>query len=194
MLQYLIGLGLSDISPYHKTYWGLTPWDEFLYAHVADESELGGRCKPTLAEQGAFVELFQGARDRYLQHDICILGHILSAMRKRDVTVAREDLTLSIRRETNWECHDRAAWYRAVDKRVQSMEWDFAMEDVEGFLVDMKEELDTPVWKYPSIWGIYLWGKDGEDQVTEEELVESDRSSEEDFIEDEVPAAQDQVE
>jgi hypothetical protein len=159
MLEYLCGLGLSDISPYQKSYWGFTPWDAFIYTHVADEWELQGSRKPTLAEQGAFVELFQGARDRYLQHDICILGHILSAMRKQDVTAAREDLAVLIGRETYWECHDRAAWYRAVDKRVLSMEWDFAMEDVEEFLVDMKKELDTPVWKYPSEWGSYLWGK-----------------------------------
>jgi hypothetical protein len=193
MLEYLCGLGLFDISPYQKDYWGFTPWDLFIYTHVADEWELQKDRKPTLAEQEAFVELFQGARDRYLQHDIFILGHILSAMRKQDVTAAREDLALLIRRETNWECHDRAAWYRAVDKRVQSMEWDLAMEDVEEFLVDMKEELDTPVWKYPSKDGIYLWRGDDEDWITEAESVESDWSSEEDLIQDELPAAQDQV-
>jgi ankyrin repeat protein len=159
MLECLCGLGLSDISPYQKDYRGFTPWDFFIFTHVANEWQLRGHRKPTPAEQMAFVELFQGVRDRYLQHDICILEHILSAMRKQDVTAAREGLALLIGRETNWECHDRASWYRAVDKRVQHMEWDLAMEDVEDFLVDMKKELDTPVWKFPSFWGAYLWGK-----------------------------------
>lgn len=192
MLEYLCGLGLCDISPYQKDYWGFTPWDSFLYALVADEWELRGNRKPTLAEQRAFVALFQGARDRYLQHDICVLGQILSAMRKQDATAAREDLALLVGRETNWQCYDRAAWYRAVSKRVQSIEWDFAMEDVEEVLMDMKKELNTPVWKFPSKWGSYLWGEDYEDCIIEKELIESDWSSEEDLMEDEVPAVQDQ--
>ncbi|KAG5662400.1 hypothetical protein KAF25_004818 [Fusarium avenaceum] len=198
MLECLCGLEPSDINPYQKDHWGFTPWYLFIYLHFADEWNLQGRWnlegrhEPTPDEQMAYVELFQGVRDRYLQHDICILEHILSAMRKKDVTAAQEDLALLIGRETNWGCHDRAAWYRAVDKRVQSMEWDFAMEDVEDFLVDMKEELDTPVWKFPSFWGAYLWEEDDEDCITEEESSESDWSSEEDLIEDEVPATQGQ--
>lgn len=198
MLKCLCGLEPSDISPYQKDHWGFTPWDLFIYLHVADERNLQGRWnlegrhEPTPAEQMAYVELFQGVRDRYLQHDICILERILSAMRKQDVTAAREGLALLIGRETNWGCHDRASWYRAVDKRVQHMEWDLAMEDVEDFLVDMKKELDTLVWKFPSFWGAYLWGEDDKDWITEEESVESDWSSEGDMTEDEVPAAQDQ--
>jgi hypothetical protein len=39
--------------------------------------------------------------------------------------------------------------------------------------------------------GQLLMGEDGEDRVIEEELVESDCSSGEDLIEDEVPAAHD---
>ncbi|KAI6776198.1 hypothetical protein HG530_000143 [Fusarium avenaceum] len=198
MLECLCGLEPSDINPYQKDHWGFTPWDLFIYLHFADEWNLQGRWnlegrhEPTPAEQMAYVELFQGVRDRYLQHDICVLEHLLSAMRKQDVTAAREGLALLIGRETNWGCHDRASWYRAVDKRVQHMEWDLAMEDVEDFLMDMKKELDTPVWKFPSFWGAYLWGEDGEDSIIEEESSESDWSSEEDLIEDEVPATQDQ--
>ncbi|KAM0334597.1 hypothetical protein ACHAPQ_005088 [Fusarium lateritium] len=191
MLEYLCGLGLSDISPYHKNSRGLTPWDMFLKTHVADEWGLRGRRKPNLAEQDAFVELFQGVRDRYLQHDICILKQIFSALQKQDVTSAREDLALLIERERNWECYDRAAWYRAVEKRVEYLEWDLAIEDVEGCLVDMKKELDTPVWKIPSKWGHYLWGDDDGDWITEEEWVESEWSTEEDLAEDEYPEFQD---
>ncbi|KAM0222245.1 hypothetical protein ACHAQD_004648 [Fusarium lateritium] len=191
MLEYLCGLGLSVISPYQKDCMGLTPWDAFLFTHLADEWQLGGFRKPNLAEQEAFVELFQGVRDRYLQHDICILERVLSALQKQDVTSAREDLALLIERERHWECHDRVAWYRAVDKRVQHLEWDLVIEDVEGYLVDMKIELDTPVWKIPSKDGHYLWGDDDEDWITEEEWVESDWSTEEDLAEDKDPETQD---
>ncbi|KAM0237473.1 hypothetical protein ACHAP5_008974 [Fusarium lateritium] len=191
MLEYLCGLGLSDISPYHKNHKGLTSWDVFLKTHVADEWGLRSRRKPNPAEQEAVVELFQGVRDRYLQHDICTLERIFSALQKQDVTSAREDLALLIERERYWECYDRAAWYRAVDKRVEHLEWDLAIQDVEGCLVDMKIELDTPVWKIPSKWGDYLWGDGDEDWITEEEWVESDWSTEEDLAEDEDPETQD---
>jgi hypothetical protein len=48
---------------------------------------------------------------------------------------------------------DLLSRYQAVDKRIQHLEWELATEDVHEYLTELKEELDTPVWRTPSKYG-----------------------------------------
>ncbi|KAM0354171.1 hypothetical protein ACHAPU_001206 [Fusarium lateritium] len=157
-LEYFLSLELSCINPFQKTL-DDTPWDYFVLANTVSkwDRDRGVIRKPNLAEQEAFVELYQGVRDRWLKQDIYILEQIFSALRKQDVAEVRKNLASLIEKETSWENDDLASWYRAVDKRVQHMEWELATEDVEECLLDMRKELDTPVWEVPSIFGGIFW-------------------------------------
>ncbi|KAF5673468.1 ankyrin PH SEC7 domain-containing protein [Fusarium heterosporum] len=190
-LTYLISLELSGIDPFQKVL-GATPWDLFVITNTISERYRGRIRKPNFAEQEAFVELYQSVRDRWLQQDICILEQILSAFRKKDIAEARKKLASLIEKESSWEKGDLASWYKAVDKRVQHMEWELATEDVEGYLVDVRNELDTPVWMIPSAWGEFVWSDGDEGSVSGLESSESAPSAQGDLVKLEVPAVRDQ--
>ncbi|KAF4994045.1 hypothetical protein FGRMN_6079 [Fusarium graminum] len=187
-LEYLTSLELSCVHPFQKAR-GNTPWDYFVYSQTVSEWKRGNIRNPNFAEQEAFVKLYQGVRDRWLRHDICILEQIISALRKEDITEVRKNLASLIEREIHWGNGELASWYQAVDKRIQHMEWELAAEDVEECLVDMRKELDTPVWKIPSTWGEFLWDDGDERSASVLESLESARSSEEPSVEFKVPAA-----
>ncbi|KAF4964827.1 hypothetical protein FSARC_7289 [Fusarium sarcochroum] len=158
--------------------WGDTPWDEFIDVTNTDEWYIVDRRKPSPAEQEAFVGFYQGARDRNLQHDIDGLGGALSALLEQDAATAREHLAPLIKKEKDWKRDTLVSWYQAVDMRIQHLEWDLGVEDVEGYIADLREELDTPVWKIPSEYG-YLWDNNDEDLVIGEEWEDSDELEEE---------------
>ncbi|RBA13827.1 hypothetical protein FPRO05_02620 [Fusarium proliferatum] len=154
LLRYLSILDFSGVNPYLRDSYGDTPFDDFVEtSHATDEWALVGARKPGLAEQEAFVELYQDVRDQALQNDIQNLERVLGALQQQDIVVAREHLALLVKKEKRWERENLASWYRAVDKRIQHAEWDLATEDVEGHLLDMEEELATPVWEIPSKHG-----------------------------------------
>ncbi|CVL02112.1 uncharacterized protein FPRN_08223 [Fusarium proliferatum] len=154
LLRYLSILDFSGVNPYLRDSYGDTPFDDFVEtSHATDEWSLVGARKPGLAEQEAFVELYQDVRDQALQNDIQNLERVLGALQQQDIVVAREHLALLVKKEKRWERENLASWYRAVDKRIQHAEWDLATEDVEGHLLDLEEELATPVWEIPSKHG-----------------------------------------
>lgn len=154
LLRYLSILDFSGVNPYLRDSYGDTPFDDFVEtSHATDEWALVGARKPGLAEQEAFVELYQDVRDQALQNDIQNLERVLGALQQQDIVVAREHLALLVKKEKRWERENLASWYRAVDKRIQHAEWDLATEDVEGHLLDLEEELATPVWEIPSKHG-----------------------------------------
>ncbi|KAF5680948.1 ankyrin repeat PH SEC7 domain-containing protein [Fusarium circinatum] len=157
LLQYLSVLDLSGINPCQEDSFGDTPFDELVRtSYATDEWDLISARRPGLTEQDAFVELYQGVQDQALQIDIQNLGRVLVALQQQDIKIAREHLALLVEKEKRWERENLVSWYRAVDKRVQHAEWDLAAEDIEGHLLDLQEELATPVWEIPSNYG-YLW-------------------------------------
>ncbi|QGI67956.1 hypothetical protein CEK27_011927 [Fusarium fujikuroi] len=192
LLRYLSILDLSGINPYLQDSYGDTPFDDFVkISHATDEWDLVGARKPGLAEQEAFVELYQDVRDQALQNDVQNLERVLGALQQQDIVVAREHLALLVEKEKRWERENLASWYRAVDKRIQHAEWDLATEDVEGHLLDLEEELATPVWEIPSKHG-YLWELDDGESVSEEGSENSDDSDPQVVGQDEAQAAWEQ--
>ncbi|KAF5698463.1 ankyrin PH SEC7 domain-containing protein [Fusarium globosum] len=192
LLRYLSILDLSGINPYLQDSCDDTPFDDFVkISHATDEWDLVGARKPGLAEQEAFVELYQDVRDQALQNDIQNLERVLGALQQQDIVVAREHLALLVEKEKRWERENLASWYRAVDKRIQHAEWDLATEDVEGHLLDLEEELATPVWEIPSKFG-YLWELDDGESVSEEGSENSDDSDQQVVGQDEAQAAWEQ--
>jgi ankyrin repeat protein len=176
LLQFFSILDLSGINPYQEDSFGHTPVDDFVrISHTKDEWYLGGVRKPSLAEQEAFVELYQGVRDQALHNDIQNLEQVLDTLQKQDMAVAREHLTVLIEKEKRWERENLVSWYRAVDKRIQHAEWELATEDVEGRILDLQEELATPVWKTSSEYG-YLWEFDDGESAIEEGSESVDES------------------
>ncbi|KAF5250142.1 hypothetical protein FANTH_4624 [Fusarium anthophilum] len=168
LLQYLSVLDLSGINPCQEDSFGDTPFDELVRtSYATDEWDLISARRPGLTEQDAFVELYQGVRDQALQIDIQNLDRVLVALQQQDIKIAREHLALLVEKEKRWERENLVSWYRAVDKRVQHAEWDLAAEDIEGHLLDLQEELATPVWEIPSNYG-YLWEFDDGVSVSED--------------------------
>ncbi|KAK2923989.1 hypothetical protein FoTM2_016146 [Fusarium oxysporum f. sp. vasinfectum] len=168
LLRYLSVLDLSGVNPYQEDSFGDTPFDDFVgLSHATHDLECSGARKPSLAEQKAFVELCQGVRDQALQNDIQNVERVLDAFQEQNVAVVREHLAVLVGKEKRWEREDLVSWYRAVDKRIQHAEWELATEDIEGHLLDLQEELATPVWKISSKYG-YLWEFDDGESVSEE--------------------------
>ncbi|KAH7211793.1 ankyrin repeat-containing domain protein [Fusarium oxysporum] len=176
LLWYLSVLDLSGINPYQEDSFGDTPFDDLVRnSHATGGWDLGDSRRPSLAEQEAFVELYQGVRDQALQNDIQNLERVLGALQEQDIAVAREHLAMLIRKEKRWERENLVSWYRALDKRIQHAEWELATEDIEGHLLDLQEELATPVWEIPSKYG-YLWEFDDGESASEEVSESEDRS------------------
>ncbi|KAF5721860.1 ankyrin repeat PH SEC7 domain-containing protein [Fusarium mundagurra] len=189
LLHYLSDLGISGIDPYQEDSFGDTPFDDLVWtSHATDEWDLVPDRKPGFAEQEAFVDLYQGIRDQALQNDIQNLERVLGALQERDIAVAREHLALLAETEKRWERENLVSWYRAVDKRIQHAEWELATEDIEDHLLDLQEELATPVWEIPSKYG-YLWEFDDGESVSEEGSEISDNSDQRVEYEDNTQAA-----
>ncbi|KAF5623151.1 ankyrin repeat PH and SEC7 domain protein [Fusarium tjaetaba] len=189
LLHYISDLDLSGIDPYQQDSFGDTPFDHLVkFSHITDEWDLGRARRPSLAEQQAFVELYQGVRDQALQNDTQNLERVLVALQEKDIAVAREHLALLVDKEKRRERENLVAWYRAVDKRINHAEWKLATEHIEDHLLDLQEELATPVWETPSGYG-YLWEFDGEESVSEEGSETSDDSIQSAEDEDDAQAA-----
>ncbi|KAF5548938.1 ankyrin repeat PH SEC7 domain-containing protein [Fusarium phyllophilum] len=189
LLDYLSVLDLSGIDPYQEDSYGDTPFDGLvIISHATDGWDLGDCRRPSLVEQEAFVDLFQRVRDQALQNDIQNLERVLGALQEQDIAVAREHLALLVDKEKRWECENLVSWYRAVDKRIQHAEWEFATEDIEDHLLDSQEELATPVWEIPSKDG-YLWEFDDGESVSEVGSENSDDSDQQVVSEDATEAA-----
>ncbi|PNP84776.1 hypothetical protein FNYG_01870 [Fusarium nygamai] len=189
LLHYISDLDLSGINPCQQDSFGDTPFDDLVkISRTTDEWDLGRDRRPGLAEQKAFVELYQGFRDQALQNDIQNLERVLGALQEQDIAVAREHLGLLVEKEKRWERENLVSWYRAVDKRIQHAEWELATEDIEDHLLDLQEELATPVWEIPSKHG-YLWEFDDGESVCEEGSETSDDSDQRVGYEDEAQAA-----
>ncbi|EXA43667.1 hypothetical protein FOQG_06256 [Fusarium oxysporum f. sp. raphani 54005] len=176
LLWYLSVLDLSGINPYQEDSFGDTPFDDLVRnSHATGEWDLGDSRRPSLAEQEAFVELYQGVRDQALQNDIQNLERVLGALQEQDIAVSREHLAILVETEKRRGRENLVSWYRAVDKRIQHAEWELATEDIEGHLLDLQEELATPVWEIPSKYG-YLWEFDDGESASEEVSGSEDRS------------------
>ncbi|KAF4458320.1 pfs domain-containing [Fusarium albosuccineum] len=185
-LQLLASPDLSGINPYLQDVFGNTPWDRFILAVYAPDWALGWVRRPNPAEMGAFIRLYQGARDRNLQQDIDCIEHVLGSLRDQDAAAAREHLAPLIDKEQEWERHDLVNWYRAVDKRIQHKEFSLAVCDVTQYLNDLKAELNTPVWEIESKHGFIrppMYQDDDDDWVTEEEGSELELSDDDDLTE-----------
>ncbi|KAF5592415.1 ankyrin repeat PH and SEC7 domain protein [Fusarium subglutinans] len=173
---YLSILDLSGINPWQEDSFGDTPFDYLvMISGDPDEWILRACRRPSLAEQIAFVELYQGVRDQALQNDLQSLERVLNALQGQDIAIAREHLLLLAEKEKRWERENLVSWYRAVDKRIQHAEWGLAAEDLEGHLLDLQEELATPVWEIPSKHG-YLWEFDDGGSVSEDGFESEDGS------------------
>ncbi|KAM0558193.1 hypothetical protein ACHAPJ_004877 [Fusarium lateritium] len=172
-LESLCDMCLYGINTYQRSSWGDTPWDDLIAITNSDEWNIGATARyPNPAEQEAFVRLYQDIRDRNLQHDIDSLEQTLSALREQHSGTARENLAPLLRKESGWKRDNLVSWYRAVDKRIEHSEWALAIEDVEEYIADLREELGTQVWETPSRYG-YLWDSDAESLVSDEESSDS---------------------
>lgn len=179
MLEYLDSLDLYDINVYQKDLWGRTPRDLILDTY--DELYVGFRT-PSTAELNAFLNLCQGIKDRSIKHDIDKVEQVLAALRHRDVVNARNHLGSLLAKEDLWKREGLVCWYRAVYKRIQNLEWDLATEDLSDYLIELKEEIGTPVYGIPSgypckfldsrIWETTTW----EPEIWESEASESETS------------------
>ncbi|KAJ4263147.1 hypothetical protein NW762_006769 [Fusarium torreyae] len=179
ILEYLCDMCLYGINTYQRNSWGDTPWDAFIDIINSDEWDIGLSRYPSPAEQGAFVRLYQGIRDRNLQHDIDGLEQTVSVLSEQDSATAREHLAPLLKRVCDWKRDNLVSWYRAVDKRIEHSEWALAVEDVEEYIIDLREELGTPVWQTLSKYG-YPWDSDDESLTSAEEPSENGENPSED--------------
>ncbi|CAG7566468.1 unnamed protein product [Fusarium equiseti] len=174
MLEYLDCLGLYDINPYQESLLANTPRDFIL--HLYDQKFVGFRA-PSTAELIAFLNLCQGVKDRSLQRDIDNLQQVVAGLQNRDAATARKHLGSLLAKEERWKREDLVCWYRAVDKRIQNLEWDLATEDLSDYLTELKEGVGTPVYDIPSEYPCkFLDSRTWESEVSESESSESEIS------------------
>ncbi|KAF4988119.1 hypothetical protein FDECE_15179 [Fusarium decemcellulare] len=145
-LSYLISQEISGIDTELQDRDADTPWDKLKRLVHFPRIEY----RPTRARQQAFAKLYQGIRDRNLQHDIIHLEQILEGLQKQNVVEARQHIAILIKQKEEWKRTDLVNWYRAVDKRIQHSEWALAVEDLKEYLAELKAELKTSVWDIPS--------------------------------------------
>ncbi|KAF4468546.1 Ankyrin repeat PH and SEC7 domain containing secG [Fusarium albosuccineum] len=145
-LSYLISQEISGIDTELQHRDADTPWDKFKRLVHFPWIEY----RPTRARQQAFAKLYQGIRDRNLQHDIIHLEQILEGLQKQTVVEARQHIAILINQKEEWKKTGLVDWYRAVDKRIQHFEWALASEDLEEYLEELKAELKTSVWDMAS--------------------------------------------
>ena len=177
MLEYLGSLDLHGINPDQKDLEGDTPGDCILYAY--DELYVGSRA-PSTAEITAFLNLCQVIKDRSLKHDIDNLEQVVAALRNRDVATGREYLGSLLAKEKLWKREDLFCWYRAVDRRIQNLEWDLATEDLSDYLTELRGELGKPVYYIPPEYGCtFLDSQIWEITACESEAWESEASESE---------------
>ncbi|KAI8713311.1 hypothetical protein NCS52_01274900 [Fusarium sp. LHS14.1] len=190
-LELLNELDLPNLNPYRGNEGGYTPWDCFVWiSHAPYWLDIGSKRLPTYEEQSAFMRLYGGIRDRNLRDDIETLEKVLGFLKARDGPMARVRLVPLIKKEEEWERENYVAWAKAVDKRIQHEEWQLAMDDVEDYLKDLREELATPVWETPSKYG-YLYDDEVVSEEDEEEDEEMDEAVEVDDSDDEKSTAGD---
>ncbi|KAJ3537529.1 hypothetical protein NM208_g6267 [Fusarium decemcellulare] len=145
-LSYLISQEISGIDTELQDCDADTPWDKFKRLIHFPLIEY----RPSRARREAFAKLYQGIRDRNLQHDIIHLEQILESLQKQNVIKVRHHITILIKQKEEWKKTGLVDWYRAVDKRIQHFEWALAGEDLEEYLEELKAELKTSVWDIPS--------------------------------------------
>ncbi|RTE84364.1 hypothetical protein BHE90_000977 [Fusarium euwallaceae] len=157
ILNFLVTLEISGVdTELQDDPHADTPWDQFRFSMLAPESKLGTGHRPSPQEQKAFAKLYQGIRNRNLEHDIRHLDQALVALRRRCTAEARQHIAVPKKQKEDWKQPELANWYRAVDKRIQHSEWNLAMEDVQDYVQELKAELDNSIWdissKYDQIW------------------------------------------
>ncbi|KAJ3533089.1 hypothetical protein NM208_g8143 [Fusarium decemcellulare] len=147
-LRYLVGLNLSGIDHQLIDSWGLNPWERFQnILHEPDlELSFQGYRKPTHEEQRAFVELYQGIRDRNLQNDISRLQRVLEALSEDDRTAASALIILMCQEKTKWKNFKLASWYRGIEKEVQVGDLDVAIRMIDSDIACLEQEMSTPLW------------------------------------------------
>ncbi|KAJ4193704.1 hypothetical protein NW767_010228 [Fusarium falciforme] len=188
-LELLNELDLPNLNPYRCNEGGYTPWDCFVWiSHAPYWLDIGSKRLPSYEEQSSFMRLYGGIRDRNLRDDIETLEKVLGFLKARDGPMARARLVPLIKKEEEWERENYVAWAKAVDKRIQHEEWQLAMDDVEDYLKDLREELATPVWETPSKYG-YLYDDEVVSSEEEEEDEEKDDAVEVDYSDDEKSTA-----
>ncbi|KAF5005906.1 hypothetical protein FDECE_7664 [Fusarium decemcellulare] len=149
-LRYLAGLKLSGVDHQLVDIWGFTPWDRFEGTICGSDLDLilAEKRRPTYEEQEAFVELYQGIRDRNLQNDISRLQRVLEALSKHDRTAASSLVGLMSQEKTEWKDFKLASWYRGVGKEVQVGDVDVAIRMIESDIACLEQEMSTLLW-YP---------------------------------------------
>ncbi|KAF4968349.1 hypothetical protein FSARC_4295 [Fusarium sarcochroum] len=159
-LHYFTSLELSGIDTQFRTTaavpgWTFSAWDIFIWCiKKADASASYAshrKAKPEI--QDAFVELYQGIRDRNLQHDILRLQQALEEASRKD-TVASARILASIAKEKEgWGHHDLAGWYRGIAKKMEFGDADSAMKTIEDDITCLQQEMDTSPWDQDSVYG-----------------------------------------
>lgn len=124
-LRYLHGLGLSALSASIDTelldYYGRTAWDDFVLCITAPSWKLYGQIRrPDQHEISAFILLYQGIRDRNLEHSISVLERALDALTIGDSNCAADLVSKIAKLKTQCHNHTAAGFYRGMQKEIQA--------------------------------------------------------------------------
>ncbi|KAM5361847.1 hypothetical protein ACJZ2D_012877 [Fusarium nematophilum] len=149
MMRYLISLNLSGIDTDCMNTNGYTPWETFMWYVHAPEWALWFCWRPCRDERKAFTDLYREIRDRNLGEELGCLEESLQALGAGDITAARGHLQWMARERVGWGRGGLvlSRWYDAVVKQLEGGEVDAAVENVEDYLVDLREELRTSPWQ-----------------------------------------------
>ncbi|KAM5362106.1 hypothetical protein ACJZ2D_012697 [Fusarium nematophilum] len=150
VLNYLTGLHLSGIDTHCPDRWNDTPWDNFVFSTYGPDWALQARRRPSLEEQQAFVDLYQGIRDRTAEQDISRLQQVLHAFSEQDQPAACSVLQFQVEEKQKWKTNPLYKWYRAILKQVQEGKLDSAIGGIEGYIEELREEIQSSPWDQSS--------------------------------------------
>lgn len=148
-LQYLDSLSLSGMDLNHLNTNGSTAWDIFQVAIYTPLGYLGRGRRPSIEEQQAFTNLYEGIRNRTAEQDITRLEQVLHAFSQGETTTARFLLQTLVEEKRKW-ASGLHKWYRILAGQVQKGELDAVVGSIEDYIEELRELIQSSAWDLPS--------------------------------------------
>lgn len=184
-LQYLDSLSLSGMDLNHFNINGSTAWDIFQVVIYAPLGYLGHGRRPSIEEQRAFTNLYEGIRNRTAEQDITRLKQVSHALSQGETTTARFLLQTLVEEKRKW-ASGLHKWYRILAGQVQEGDLDAVVGSIEDYIEELRELIHSSAWDLPSRFTPRPEPEEDreleiEDQISKEDVDSEDGSNGEEY-------------
>jgi hypothetical protein len=184
-LQYLDSLSLSGMDLNHFNINGSTAWDIFQVVIYAPLGYLGHGRRPSIEEQRAFTNLYEGIRNRTAEQDITRLKQVSHALSQGETTTAQFLLQTLVEEKRKW-ASGLHKWYRILAGQVQEGDLDAVVGSIEDYIEELRELIHSSAWDLPSRFTPRPEPEEDreleiEDQISKEDVDSEDGSNGEEY-------------